>query len=89
LMSPKSLIGVMRNLLRLETDVGVELHFETLAGIRIDPLAVDSPVLIFRPEIPEFVQLKALLFETSDVSPDTASVMSLPVLKGVPDRIGN
>ena len=79
----------MGKLLRLETDVGVELHFETLAGIRVDPLAVDSPVLIFRPEIPKFIQLKALLFETSDVGPDTSSVLRLPVLKGVPDRIGN
>jgi hypothetical protein len=79
----------MRKLLRLETDVGVKLHFETLTGVRIDPLAVDSPVLIFGPEIPEFTQLKALLFETSDVSPDTLSVLRLPVLKGVPDRIRN
>src|SRR4029077_20148773 len=88
-MSPKSLLSVLRKLLRLETDVDVELYFETLAGVRVDPLAVDSPVLIFRPEIPEFVQLKALLFETSDVSPDTSSALTLPVLKGVPDRIGN
>jgi hypothetical protein len=79
----------MRKLLSLETDMGMELHFETLAGVRVNPLAVDSPVLIFRPEIPEFIQLKALLFETSDVSPDTSSVLRLPVLKGVSDRIGN
>jgi hypothetical protein len=79
----------MRKLLGLETDVGVELDFETLTGVRVDPLTVDSPVLIFGPEIPEFIQLKALLFETCDVSPDTLSVLRLPVLKGVPDRIRN
>jgi hypothetical protein len=88
-MGPKSLIGVMRELLRLETNVGVELHLETLAGVRVDPLAVDSSVLIFRPEIPEFIQLKTLLFETSDVSPDTLSVLRLSVLKSIADRIGN
>ena len=59
-LSAKSLIGVMCELLRLEADAGVELHFESLAGIRVDPLAVDSLVLLFGPGVLEFLQFKTL-----------------------------
>ena len=40
----------MRELLGLEADTGVKLHFEPLAGIRLDPLAVDAFVLVIGPE---------------------------------------
>ena len=89
LMSAESLVGVMRELLRLEADTGVELHFEPLTAFRLDPLAVDALVLLFGPGILKFLQLKALVFQTFDVRPDTLSVVSLSVLKGIPDRIRN
>src|SRR5690242_8716287 len=88
-MGSKSLVSVMRQLLRLVADAGVELHFEPLTTIRVDPLAVDALVLILGPRIPECVQLKTLFLQTLDIRPDALSVASFPVLKGVPDRIGH
>jgi len=35
----------------------VELHFEPLPRVRLDPSAVDALVLLIRPSIPELVQL--------------------------------
>ena len=81
------LVGSMRELLGLEADTGVKLYLEPLAGIRLDPLAVDALVLVMGPGILKCVQLKALFFQTSDVRPDALSVASLPVLEGVPDRV--
>ena len=77
----------MRELLRLKADACMELHFEPLAGIRLDPLAVDALILVFRPGVLEFMQFKALAFQAFDVSSDTLSVVRLAILKGVTDRV--
>ena len=87
LLSADPFIGGMGELLGLETDTSVKLHFETLAGVRLDPRAVDAFVLIIGPGILEFVQLETFAFQAFDVRPDTLSVASLPILKGVPDRV--
>jgi hypothetical protein len=65
----------------------VKLHFEPLAGSSLNPLAVDALVLLIAPGILELVQLKALILQALDIHPDALSVASLPVLKGVPDRV--
>src|SRR5229473_2838726 len=87
LLGTEPFVSGVGELLGLEADTSVELHFEPLAGIRLDPLAVDAFVLLFGPGILEFVQLEALVFQARDVRPDALSVASLTVLKGVPDRI--
>jgi hypothetical protein len=38
LLGAESLVGSMRELLRLKADACVELHFKSLAAIRVDPL---------------------------------------------------
>src|SRR3984893_6957317 len=65
----------------------MELHFEPLAGIRLDPLAVDALVLVTGPGILELVQLEALVLQTRDIGEDALSVAGLLVLKGISDRI--
>src|SRR5437588_291010 len=75
-------VGVLGELLGLEADMSMELYFETLARRRLDPLAVDAFVLLTGPGILQFEHLEALVFHTSDVSPDALSVPSLTVLKG-------
>jgi hypothetical protein len=45
----------------------VKLHLESLAGIRLDPLAVDAFVLLTGPGILELVQLKALVLQARDI----------------------
>ena len=77
----------MRELLGLEADTGMKLHFEPLAGIRLDPLAVESLVLVIRPGILDLVQLEALVLQPLDIRPDALSVASFLVLKGVTDRV--
>ncbi len=67
----------------------MELDFKPLTAIRLDPLAINALVLLFGPAILELVQLETLVFETGDVRPDALSVMRLPILKGVTDRIRN
>jgi hypothetical protein len=57
----------MGELLGLEADTRVKLHFEPLASIRLDPLAVDALVLVIGPGILELVQLKALILQTRDI----------------------
>src|ERR1035437_8969301 len=87
LLSTEPFVSAVGELFCLEADAGVKLHFESLAGIRLDPLAVDALVLLIGPGILKFVQLKALVFQTSQVSPDALSVAILPILKGVPYRV--
>ena len=87
LMGAEAFVGGVCELLCFEADASVKLNFEPPTAIWLDPLAVDALVLLTGPVIPDFVQLKALAFETLDVRPDALSVASLPVLKGVPDRV--
>jgi hypothetical protein len=87
LIGAQAFVGGVCELLCLEADAGVELHFEPLTAIRLDPLAVDALVLVTGPGVPEFVQLKALALQMSDVRPDALSIVDLSVLKGVPDRV--
>ena len=42
LLRAESFVGTVRELLGLETDVSVKLHFEPLAGTLVYPLAVDA-----------------------------------------------
>src|SRR6516164_7833046 len=56
-------VSAVGELLGLEADAGVELHFEPLTGILLDPLAVDALVLLLGPRVPELMQLKALVFQ--------------------------
>ncbi len=51
LLGAEPLVGVMGKLLGLEADASMELHFEPLTGIRLDPLAVDSLILFLRPGV--------------------------------------
>ena len=60
----------MSQLLGLEADAGVELNFESLAGIPVDPLTVEALVLVTGPGILELVQLEALFFQAADIRPD-------------------
>src|ERR1700721_2381602 len=57
LVGPEPLIATVRKLFSLEADARVKLHFEPLAGIRLDPLAVNALILVIGPGILEFVQL--------------------------------
>src|SRR6266536_1263424 len=88
-MGTKPLIGVVRELLRLVADAGVELHFEELTGLWLDPLTVDALVVLTRPGILEFVQFKVLIFQAPHVRPDSLSVVRIPILEGIPDRVRN
>jgi len=74
-------------LLGLETDTSMKLHFEPLAGIWLDPLAVDALVFLTGPGILELVQLEAFTLQAFQIRPDTLSVASLALLKGVTDRV--
>ena len=69
LLGAESLVGVMRELLRLKADARVKLHFKSLAAIRLDPLAINALVLLSGPGILDFVQLETLVLETGDVRP--------------------
>src|ERR1022692_4433959 len=66
LLSAESFVSAVGELLGLEADAGVKLHFKSLAGIRLDPLAVDALVLLTGPGSLEFFQLKALVFQRSE-----------------------
>ena len=77
----------MRELLGFEADAGVELDFDPLTALRLDPFAVDTLVLLVGPEILAYALLETFLFQTSDVSPDALSVAILGILKREPDRV--
>src|SRR6516165_5768257 len=87
LLGADSLVSIVSELLGLEADTCMKLHFEPLAGIRLDPLAVDPLVFLTGPGILELVQLEAFTFQAFDVRPYSLSVASLAVLKGVADRV--
>src|SRR5882672_4511552 len=77
----------MRELLRFEADVSMELHFKPLTTFRLDPLTVYALVLLFRPGILKLMQFKALAFKAFDLCPYTLSIVSLTVLKGIPKHV--
>src|SRR6266568_2060251 len=83
----KSFVSAVRELLRFEADAGMELYFKPLAGILINPLAVDALVLLGGPGILEYVQLEALVLQARDISQNALSVAALPVLEGVSDGV--
>src|ERR1700691_2513249 len=87
LLGTDSFVTVVGDLLGLEADTSMKLHLEPLAGVPLDPLAVDAFVLLTGPGILELMQLEAFTFQAFDVRPDTLSVASIAVLKGVTDRI--
>jgi hypothetical protein len=57
----------MRELLRLKADARMKLHFKPLTATRLDPLAINALVLLFRPAILELVELETLVFEARDI----------------------
>jgi hypothetical protein len=52
----------MCELFRLKADARVELHFKSLAAIRVDPLAINALVLLSGPDVLDFLQLETLVF---------------------------
>ena len=70
-------------------DASMKLYFEPLASIWLDPMAVDSLVLVVGPVILELVQFKALISQACYVSADAPSIPGLFILKAVPNRVGN
>ena len=64
----------MRELFRLKADARVELHFKSLAAIRVDPLAINALVLLSGPGVLYFLQLETLVFETGRCPAQTPGV---------------
>src|SRR5690349_10449544 len=87
LISSEQLVCVMRELLRLEADASMELHFKPLSTFRLDPLTVYALVLLFRPGILKLMQFKALAFKAFDLCPYTLSIVNLTVLKGIAKHV--
>src|SRR5579875_3346107 len=65
----------------------MKLHLKALAGIRVNPLAVDPLVLFVTPEILEGNHLETVIFQTSDVGPGALRVAGFLVLERVADRV--
>src|SRR5271167_1262975 len=55
LLGAESFVSVVGELLGLEADTSMKLHFEPLAGVRLNPLAVDAFVFLTGPGILELV----------------------------------
>src|SRR5689334_22632246 len=62
----------------------MKLHFKPLAATWIDPLAVDSFVLLLGPEILALDQLEAAFLQSCNIVPDAPRVATLLVLERIP-----
>src|SRR5689334_11586855 len=80
----QSFVGSMSQLLSLEADTRMELHFKPLAATRIDPLAVDTFVLLLGPEVLALDQPEATFLQSHNIVQDALGVATFLVLKRIP-----
>src|SRR5215472_3213356 len=78
----------MRELFGFQALWGVELHLKAQSCLWPAPLAVDSLVLLVRPQVLQLDQLEPFRRETLDVGADTISVAVRAVRERESDRIG-
>src|SRR6476661_1280158 len=67
----------------------MELHFKPLTATWLDPLAVDSLVLLLGPEVLALDQLEATFLQSRNVIQDTLRVATLLVLERIPYSVRN
>src|SRR5215471_18728965 len=65
----------------------MELHFKPLTATWLDPLAVDSLVLLIGPEVLALDQLEATFLQSRNIIQDTLRVANLLVLECIPYSI--